>query len=59
MKFKYGDKVKVIKGFYRGRKGVVRDYWSVCRIFKDYWIRFDDGWHGRFMKGKDLELIKK
>lgn len=55
MKFKYGDKVKVVKGFFRGQKGIVTDTFLIWP-FRKYWVRMDCG-ERDFINGNNLEMI--
>ena len=57
MKFKFGDYVKVITGFYKGQKGIVKHYY---KIDKRYGVRLDNLWSyiGVQDQFKDNELEK-
>jgi len=61
MKFHYGDKIEVIGGFHKGRKGKVIDcfFFPSCQIafLREYVIKFGIGGE-EHIKGKYLKLIK-
>lgn len=60
-KFKYGDLVLLIAGFYRGQKARVK---AVTRkgLFKnrfEYMVLFDDNYlEGKWIKEERMELLK-
>jgi ribosomal protein L24 len=56
MKFRYMDKVKVIDGFYKGKKGVVRATISIFYLFRTYLISFE-GFNSGWVKENDLRRI--
>lgn len=58
MKFKYKDKVKIIKGFYKGVKGEVRNESKVLGFEREYIIRTEDD-NVIWFKESNLELIKE
>lgn len=39
MKFKYGDKVKVVKGFFKGNEGIIKNHYSAL-FNTDYKVKF-------------------
>ena len=51
----FGTKVKVIRGFHKGREGVVIDKGG-CSF--DYDVKFNDGVLGKDIVGRDMEIIK-
>lgn len=54
----YRDKVKVIKGFHKGRIGEVVNIYNII-IFKDYLVRFSIGDYEWISKRKLKKEIKK
>ncbi len=57
MEFYYGDKVKVIGGFYKGVTGVVDGEWFSF-FGRAYWIRGEDGFF-EVVQAKYLSLINR
>lgn len=52
-KFKYGDNVTIVKGFYRGLNGQVINYDGLLFL---YTVSIDNSWHYIKVKEEDLEL---
>ena len=63
MKFKYKDKVKITKGFYRGQQGYVTGF-DTCffKRLEIYYVKYGadvDGGQGDWFDDFQLELVKK
>lgn len=45
-KFKFGDKVEIIDGFYKGQKGIITKLHPATTLshgWVGYWVKFDNG----------------
>ncbi len=60
MKYKYNDKVKVIKGFYKNMEGTIKSTVKLLFVQREYFINFNnEQYNNIFVKEKDIVLIKE
>lgn len=58
MKFKYGDKVKMIIDLYKGKTGIVLGIDDICKEKNQYYVRYGSGsYEWAWFDENELELI--